>query len=406
MDITKNISKESFNKNWLRTRNNFDMSLYENALKYCVDRVRENLKDFTYKFPSAAGVDGFYKQINNTDRFMGSNWTSGFWAGMVWLAYEITAEKVFRDTGLIHVKSFRERYDTNEALEHHDIGFLYSLSCVAAYKATGDELALETALLAAKKLAGRFREKAGIIQRGGPLDDLSHPHTGVFIIDCSMNLPLLYWAAQTTGDRSYYDKAYAHIKNVQRYMVLENGATYQDFKIDVLTGEPLGGSVSQGANVEGSCWSRGQAWGMYGLPISYTYTGDASLLETADKISRYFLNHLQSDNICNWDFLYREDSDQRDTSAAAIAVCGMLELAKNMPYARKEREIYECAALTIMKSLIENYMTTSQDNSNAILKGGVYAFRTNLAVNEPQIWGDYYFMEALVRITRYFRMYW
>lgn len=92
---------------------------------------------------------------------------------------------------------------------------------------------------------------------------------------------------------------------------------------------------------------------MNGLAISYTYTGDASLLEVADKISRYFLNRLQSDDICNWDFLYREDSGQRDTSAAAIAVCGMLELAKNMPYARGEREIYECAALTIMESLIK-----------------------------------------------------
>lgn len=212
----------------------FDRVVYENALQYCVDKARENLEGFTYKFPAAAGVDGVYKTTNNTDKFLGSNWTSGFWAGMVWLAYKLTGDKVFRDVGFIHIKSFRERYENNDVLDHHDIGFLYSLSCVAAYKATGDKLAYETALLAARKLADRFREKAGIIQQGGPLDDLSHRKTEVFIVDCCMNLPLLYWAAQTIGDRSYYDKAYTHIKNVVKYMVLDSGATYQRFKLDVL----------------------------------------------------------------------------------------------------------------------------------------------------------------------------
>lgn len=402
----KDVVKEPFAQRWLSCEAPLDFALYQHALQQCVDKVRANLENFTDCFPSACGQGDRYLPTKNADSFLASDWTSGFWTGMVWLCYEITGEEAFRKVGMEHVKSFRKRLDENDMLNHHDIGFLYTLSCTAAYKLTGDEFARETALLAAKKLGERFREVAGIIQRGGDLNDPNDQHTGAFIIDCCLNIPLLYWAAETTGDHRYYEMAYRHIKNVQKHVILPDASCYQYFKLDINTGEPLGGSTPQGANVEGCCWSRGQAWGMYGLGISYDYTGDASLLESADKMSRYFLNRLQSDDICNWDFLYRSDDDQRDTSAAAIAVCGMLELAKNMPLQSPDRKVYENASLAILRSLIENYMYTDEESPNAILKGGVYSFKSNRGVNEPNIWGDYYFMEALVRVTRYFKMYW
>ena len=238
------------------------------------------------------------------------------------------------------------------------------------------------------------------------MDDPDHVSAGEFIIDCCMNLPLLYWAAETTGDKKYYDMAATHIQKAGEYMVRDSGATHQNFKIDIRTGEPIKGWTSQGDGNPDGCWSRGQSWAIYGLPLSYTFTGDGSLLEQAKNVANYFLNRLQSDFCANWDFLYTEDGDQRDTSAVSITACGLLELAKQLPLSDPDREIYESAAVFLTAKLIENYMYREDEGSNALLKAGVYAFKTGLCVDEPVIWGDYYFMESLVRLTKYYRMYW
>ncbi len=402
----KRITKEEVNKDWMALAEGIDGGEFRSTLDYAIRKVRGNLKDFTHKFPSSGGVKGIYQPCNNTDVFLYSDWTSSFWTGMVWLAYELSGDECFKEVGKVHVQSFRERLDQNEDLNHHDIGFLYSLSCVAAYKATGCEFAKETALLAAKKLSERFNEVAGVIQVKGDINDPANPRRGEYIIDCSMNLPLLYWASTVTGMESYKTMAYRHIQNVAKYMVKDNASSHQAFKISVETGEPLGGYTPQGDGHEDGCWSRGQAWAIYGLPISYTYTGDCSLLEVAKRVNNYFLNRLQSDHVANWDFLYQDDSHQRDSSAVSIAVCGMLELAKNLPLYDPDRTMYEAAAKVLTHSLIRHYLYAENEDSNALLKAGVYAFKTNLCVNEPTIWGDYYFMESLVRLTQYFRMYW
>lgn len=400
------VTKEPLKKDWVSLAKNVDNKIFQDFLTYALQNVADNLDCFTEKFPSSGGVDGVYQPTENADAFLFSDWTSSFWTGMVWLAYEITGDEKFKKVGLIHSKSFRERYEKNIILDHHDIGFLFTLSCVAAYKLTGDAFSKETALLAAEKLAKRYREKAGIIQVRGLIEDEAHESTGEFIIDCCMNLPLLYWAANETGNRKYWEMAYSHIQNVANFMVQDNAATHQNFKKDIHTGEPLRGWTGQGDGNPDGCWSRGQAWAIYGLPISYTYTGDWSLLEIAKRVSNYFLNRLQSDNCANWDFLYQSDADQRDTSAVAIAVCGMLELAKQLPLGDPDRVVYESAAKVLTADLIKNYAYTKAESPNALLKAGVYAFKTDLCVNEPVIWGDYYMMEALCRLTRYFKMYW
>ncbi len=399
------IIKEDLNKDWCALAEGIEKEIFDETLKYAIKRVSQNLEPFTNKFPSSGGVNGIYQPCNNTDKFLYSDWTSSFWTGMVWLSYELTKDEKFKEIGDIHLKSFRKRLDENDDLNHHDIGFLYILSCVAAYKAIGSEFAKETALLAAKKLSERFNEVAGVIQVRGNVNS-PDPNNGTFIVDCSLNIPLLYWASDMTGDEKYRIMAKRHIKNVANYMVRDNAATHQSFTISTETAEPLGGSTPQGDGSLDGCWSRGQAWAIYGLPISYTYTGEASLLEVCKRTVNYFLNRLQSDNVPNWDFLYKTDDDQRDTSASAIAVCGMLELAKNLPLYDPDRKVYEAAAKVLTHSLIKNYLYSENEDSNALIKSGVYAFKTNLCVNEPTIWGDYFFMESLVRLTQYFRMYW
>lgn len=145
--------------------------------------------------------------------------------------------------------------------------------------------------------------------------------------------------------------------------------------------------------------------GIYGLSLLAEHTGCTAYLDVAKKLSTYFLNRLPSDRIANWDLLFTADNDQRDSSAAAIAVCGLLELSKQLPVYDPDRNLLESAALCILGSLTENYLIREED-SNALLRGGVYSMPSNRGVNEPCIWGDYFYMEALMRVLKPFRLYW
>ncbi|WP_246359052.1 glycoside hydrolase family 88 protein [Paenibacillus phytorum] len=389
-----------------RFRSTFSPAEFKASIDFVVKRIDGNLELFTHKFPSASSVNLIYEPVENASAVHASDWTSGFWTGMIWLAYELTGDPKYRHAGDIQVESFMQRFDDRAILNHHDIGFLYSPSCVASYELTGNETAKQTALDAAKLLAMRFREKAGIIQVRGHLDDTTHHERGVFIIDCSMNVPLLQWATQLTGDSTYSDKAHRHIKNVAKYMVRPDGSTHQHFHIDVDTGEPVKGWTGQGYGTDEACWSRGQAWALYGLAMSYSYTRDQELIESAKSVANYFLNRLPEDLVCNWDLIFLENDGQRDSSAAAIAVCGLLELAKHLPVLDADRPLYERAALAILESLAVHYATNNLPESNGILQHAVYAFKYGRGVDECCIWGDYFYMEALVRVLKDWKPYW
>ncbi len=393
-------------KNQAQFQRTFSQSQFKQSLDFVLKRIDANLETFTYKFPSANSVNLVYEPVENASTVHASDWTSGFWTGMIWLAYELTGDPKYRHAGDIQVESFKQRFVDRAILNHHDIGFLYSPSCVASFKLTGSESAKIIALDAAKLLAMRFREKAGIIQVRGHLDDLNHHERGVFIIDCSMNVPLLHWATQMTGDSTYSDKAFRHIKQVAKYMVRPDGSTHQHFHIDVDTGEQVKGWTGQGYGTDDACWSRGQAWALYGLALDYRFSGDPDIIEAAKSVANYFLNRLPEDLVCNWDLIFLANDGQRDSSAAAIAVCGLLELARQLPVLDEDRHLYEQAALTILESLADRYTTEDHPESNGILQHAVYAYNGDLGVDECCIWGDYFYMEALVRVIRNWRPYW
>lgn len=381
-----------------------DKIFFEEAFDFVKNKVNENLDEFTYKFPSARSENLVYESVKNADMKFYSDWTSSFWTGMLWLVYEMTNDENIKKVAEIHINSFKERFDNKDLIDHHDLGFLYSLSCVAGYKLTGNELARETALAVADHLANRYVEKSKIIQNQGDVSDLSSPRSGSFIIDCCMNLPLLYWASNETGNKTYYNKAYNHMMQAINCLVREDASTFQAFKVDSITGEPVKGWTNQGYK-DDSCWARGQAWGIYGSVLSYKYTGDRRLLEVGKKLTNYYLNRLPEDEVCNWDLFFTQNDVQRDSSASSIAVCGILEIAKNLPLLDKDRKIYENAAITILKSMAENYTTANCPKSNGILLHAVYSMNKP-GVDECCIWGDYFYTEALVRVLRDWDMYW
>lgn len=374
----------------------FSRECAENAAAFILKKIDENLETFTYSFPDY-GRQQRYAPIDNV------LWTSSFWTGMLWLAYEMTGDRKYRRVAEVHLDSFKRRIVERIRVDHHDLGFLYSLSCVAAHKLTGNEEAKGTALKAAEHLSTRYFEKAGIIQAWGDLNDPNQ--RGRMIIDCTMNLPLLYWASQVTGDIRYFDIAYNHVKQAANHIVREDASTYHTFYMDVETGLPKYGKTGQGY-ADDSCWARGQAWAIYGFMLSYDYTGDSELLQVTKKVGNYFLNRLPEDEICYWDLIFTEGEEERDSSAAAIAACGFLEAAKHLPLTDNCKQSYENAALLILKSLTASYTSRGLPESNAVLLHAVGSKPSNSNVDEPLIFGDYYYFEALVRVLKDWKKYW
>lgn len=252
-----------------------------------VDILKGNLKEYTYKFPGSNSEKLFYPITENVE------WTTGFCTGTYWLAYELTGDESFRRSAEIQVNSFYDRIKKKIDVEHHDMGFLYTPSCVAAYQLTGNERAKEAAILAADQLISRFQEKGEFIQAWG---ELGAEDNYRLIIDCLLNLPLLYWASEVTGEETYRDIAIRHTRTSIRNLVRPDYSTYHTYFFCPETGEPVRGVTAQGYR-DDSAWARGQAWGIYGTALAYRYTGDELCRELFRKVTDFYLEHLPEDMV-------------------------------------------------------------------------------------------------------------
>jgi unsaturated chondroitin disaccharide hydrolase len=369
------------------------------AVAAALRTVDANIVTFGDRYPGDTTIQNRYRLRPPTDGLAeGSNvgWTTSFWPGMLWLAFDLTGDETYRRTAVSHVDSFRNRVDSGIDLDTHDLGFLYTLACVVAWRRTGDETARRAALAAADHLCGRVLQPAGIIQAWGDLHDPRQ--RGRTIIDSLMNTPLLFWATQTSQDPRYATAARRHVEQLRDHIVRPDGTTFHTFYWDPLTGEPVRGETEQG-NSDDSCWARGQAWAIYGFSLNYRYTADASFLHAAQTCADYFLAHLPTDYVAYWDLEFSDGSDEeRDSSAAAIAASGLVELASHLP-AGSRRDTYRAAADRILSSLIDGYATVRQPESNALILHGVYDKPKGIGVDEGNLWGDYFYLEALARAT-------
>lgn len=366
---------------------------YKEQLDFAVAKTAESLNTFKYSFPNSQSTFYIYRGIAC------ETWTDGFYTGMLMIAYEYTKDPKFLESAKYHLEMFRHRIDHKLSVDHHDLGFLYSLGAVSLYKVTGDEYAKETALLAADQLLTRYVPKGKFIRAWGPMDS---PTGNRLIIDCLLNIPLLFWATEVTGDEKYREVATNHLYTTFDVIVRENGTTHHTFFFDPVTGKPDHGETAQGYSND-SCWARGQAWGVYGAALAYHYTRDEKLFDVFKLLTRTFISRLPEDYVPYWDMDFTDGSGEpRDSSAAPIVACGILEMNKYfdcsefMPYVEK-----------MLDSLNKNYLSTRLENpSNAILTDAMYS-KPQGHVPEANIWGDYYYMEALMRLLNPdWKMYW
>lgn len=369
----------------------------DNARQQVLRKIDRNIPKFDGKFPAETCEKGHYALTDNVE------WTTSFWSGQLWLAWEMSGDDKYRRAAEKHISSFGNRIANRIDTATHDLGFLYTLSCVSAWRLTGNREARGFALLAADALLERFNPQSGIIQAWGDLRDPEQ--AGRMIIDCNMNLPLLYWATQQTGDSRYADAARTHASQAAKYIVRPDASTYHTYYMDTVSGEPRFGNTHQGYS-DDSCWSRGQAWGIYGFLLSYRYTGERDLVELSRRLAHYFLNRLPEDDVCHWDLALLGTREPRDSSAAAIAVCGLLDLATALPASDALRASYEEIALRMMASLTANYLADDSEDCDGLLKHSVYHMASGKGVDQCSSWGDYFYVEALVRLTQTWQPYW
>ncbi|WP_151734088.1 glycoside hydrolase family 88 protein [Paenibacillus tengchongensis] len=372
--------------------------MWKAAIEDAVQKVQRNIAQFDGRYPHV-GEGKKYALIGNDD------WTNGFWSGMLWLSYEYTGDPQLREAARHTVESFRRRMEEDTVLDHHDIGFLYSLSAKAQWIIERDEEARRLTLRAADKLMERWREQGGYLQAWGRKDDAAE--NGRIIIDCLLNLPLLYWASEQTGNPAYRKAAELQAYKSRRYLVRGDDSSYHTFFFNPETGEPIGGATHQGYT-NGSTWARGQAWGIYGFALSFRYTGDPAFLETAKRMALYFVQHLPADHVAYWDFALPPEMEQpyRDSSASAIAAAGLAELLGHLKEEDPEYAYLQEGLNQSMESLVRNYSTTGDDSAEGLLRHGSYHVRGGLAPDEYMIWGDYFYLEALLRLERGIGGYW
>ena len=362
----------------------------EGALADALAKIDQMIPTFTDKFPSHNSTNNVYKAEGNT-----GGWNTGFWTGMLWHAYEMSGEEKYKTVASGQIRSYYDRIVNKVNVDHHDMGFLYTPSCVAADKLTDNQMARNAAILAADQLASRYHEKGEFIQAWGKMGVENNYR---LIVDCLMNIPLLFWASEVTGDKSYAEIATKHYNTTISVAYREDGSTFHTYYFDPKTGKPTKGVTAQGVS-DDSAWARGQAWGAYGPLLTYKYTEDASALSLFKSTTNYFLNHLPSDYVAYWDLSFTDGANEpRDSSSVAIALCAMLEGIKYMDKDDPLRQIYVNASKRIMNSLIDNYTTKNIPEANGLLLHGTYSKPGGNGIDEMLIWGDYFYMEALHRM--------
>ena len=307
-------------------------------------------------------------------------WTNGFYAGMLWLLYEFSGKEIYKTAAKKQEAMLDDAFRQYDRL-HHDVGFMWNLAAKPSYILDGDKDSRVRTIMAANILAARANIKGKYIKAWN--------EPNFTIIDCMMNIPLLYWASREIGDDRYRYIAEMHADSTIKHHVREDGSvvhiahhyTEKDQIIETLAG--------QGCAV-GSAWTRGQAWAVYGFILSYIHTKEQRYLDTAIKVTDYFIKEAQKNNYkIACDFCQPEDCTYLDNSAAVCAACGMIEL-----YKVTNDDKYLQSAIKILMALEEDCDFT--DNNQSILQNCMEAYETGVQLD--LIYADFFLVEALLKL--------
>lgn len=316
------------------------------------------------------------------------NWTNGFWGGLMWLMYIDTGKEVYLETAKHAEELMDAVFESYDKLEH-DVGFRWHIMSGVNYRITGDGKAKVRNFMAGNALAARFTADADFI----PSNNLNQDQT---IIDTMMNITQLYWMSEELNIERYKRMAMKHADTTMRDHVRPDGSVIHSVFRDMKTGEALYSIGGQGYEV-GSTWSRGQAWAIYGFVLSYIHTGKIEYLDTAKRTAHYFISCVCDDYLPKCDFRCPKEPVIYDSTAGAIAACGLIEIAKQVP--EFEKAVYLNAALRLLKAMEEKFCDWTEENDSIVQMGTErYHGKDGKGIHIPIIYGDYFFAEALYKL--------
>ena len=324
-------------------------------------------------------------------------WTGGHFAGALWLLHEATGDAAFADAALKWTLPLAPNAKVDR---HHDVGFLINCSFGNARRLLRTDKFDSLIVEAATTLASRFNPALGLIRSGGKKDD---EKDFIVIPDNLMNLELLEVASKISGDRRFADVESSHAETTMKHHYRPDGGAYHVLNYDQRPG--FVGRVQeirrgQGASCE-TAWSRGQSWSVYGYAMMFRETGERSFLEMSEKCADFAIGHrnMPDDGVPYWD--YGAYCEERDSSAGAILASGLLELA--LLSSSEKAAVYRAFAVKALATLASTAFFAAQgDNGDFLLKHGVGSKPGGHAVDAPLDYGDYYFLEALLRFRKGF----
>ncbi|AHF14453.1 glycoside hydrolase family 88 protein [Niabella soli] len=383
--------------------------LVDEDFKYAMVQVKRMLQVTDYnsgKFPRTTNKEG---KLVTTDMY---DWTPGFFPGSLWYLYEYSKDATIKKQAL----GWTEKLEPLKTFtQHHDLGFMMYCSYGNAYRLTGNPAYKNILVQSARSLSTRFSPVTGAIKSWNRFNSWHGNKTYYYpvIIDNMMNLELLYFASKATGDSSFRHIATTHALTTMNNQVRKDYSHYHVVCYDSVTGKVVGRETAQGY-ADNSTWSRGQAWGIYGFTMVYRETHDPRFLKTAIGMADFFLNNkrLPKDKVPYWDFnagqkgytpginsyANKVTTLYRDASAAAITASALLELAMYAPAKKKQ---YISAAATMLQSLSSAaYRAPVGTNGDFLLMHCVGSIPHRSEIDEPLVYADYYFLEALTRYNK------
>ena len=323
-------------------------------------------------------------------------WTNGFWPGLMWLMYSAEKKECYKAAA-----EWSEAQLDRALLNHvglsHDVGFIWRLASGFDYALTGSAEARNRQFRAADHLMSRFNPAGGGFIRAWNHGDYVPELAGWTIIDCMMNLPLLYWASEEIDDPRFRFVAERHADMALRDHIRPDGSVRHIVNHDPYTGEMAEDmdDAGQGFGL-GSAWSRGQSWALYGMALSYAHTKKEEYLDAAKRVAHYFISSLSmSDWLPLCDFRAPLAPVYYDTSAGMCAACGMIEIARHVP--EHEKYLYITAALKTLRAAEKKFADFS-DETDFIIGGASGSYKDSEHRHMYFIYTDYYFAEAIYKL--------
>jgi unsaturated chondroitin disaccharide hydrolase len=350
----------------------------EQAIEFAAGQLRHLAACYPGQFPTFTLGGKWAFQDRSWTR-----WTEGFLGGQYWLVYQITGEDWFRQQAEYCCLQIESR-KTDRTV--HDLGFLFWPTWKRWFDLSGNPVHNQAVLVAGRTLADRYQVT------GGYLCSFQGPES--LYIDIMMNVGLIFYTAILEQDERLYQIALQHCLTTQRRLVRGDGSTAHEGIFDIATGAFLRQTTRQGWR-DDSTWARGLTWALYGFGTAYDFSGDLHFLDTAELVARYYIDHTPLGSIPPNDWDEPMPEFPYDTSAAAIAVCGLYKLSKLVKN-RNRAEIYARYASQTLDTLLHpEFLAIETPGWEGILKHGIYHASAEVGVDESTIWGDYYLLEAL-----------